>query len=295
MTPELKQSAKIPRVLEVIYADPDFQFPMEYKAKAKALRERFEEENWGAPISDVTEDPEVDSGIDTDEDDRGARPASRGNCMPDKGEYTLLQPSPNHPIWDVKGIMHGIALRKYRNTGKYTKVFNPQYEHQKRPAKTYGHNNLEVGSWFPERLAASAWRQSCRGQYADLDRDEGDVVYYSGSGSHVNENPNRAAASTKDTDKLHASLNSKRVVRVLRTWKAHGTYAPIEGLRYDGLYIVVGYDEPLNARGGRYERFRLERCTDQKPLSQCIKSPTSQELREYNRIVWGFDGHSLVR
>ncbi|EME83138.1 uncharacterized protein MYCFIDRAFT_85401 [Pseudocercospora fijiensis CIRAD86] len=316
MTPELKQRARVPRVLEVVFSDPKFQFPPEYKTRAEALYDKFNAENWGAPIPLVTEDSDPDSVADVPDSTREGEATTkrRKSTVVAKGAYTILQPAENHPVWGLNGIMHGITLRKYRDTGKYTKVLNPQYLHEKRNAKVYGHNGLEVGSWFPERLAAIfagahgariagisgiAETGACSivisGMYEDLDQDEGDIVYYSGSGSHENKDKDRSAETTRDTNKLHTSIFTRRPVRVLRTSKARGEYAPIEGVRYDGLYEIVGFDEPINRNGGKYERFKLVRRAGQKSLKECKKRPTWQELKDFNQINFGFGGYRLIR
>lgn len=54
------------------------------------------------------------------------------------------------------------------------------------------------------------------GQYHDLDQDHGDVLYYSGSRSHDNEDPERPGESSRATLALKASWHSGRLVRVLR-------------------------------------------------------------------------------
>ncbi|KXT09697.1 hypothetical protein AC579_8955 [Pseudocercospora musae] len=316
MTPDLKQGARVPRVLEVVFSDPKFQFPPEYQTRAEALYDKFNAENWGAPIPLLTEDSDPDSVANAPSPTREGEPSTkrRKSTAQATGGYTTLQPPENHPIWGLAGIMHGITLRKYHDTGKYTKVLNPQYLHEKRDAKVYGHNGLEVGSWFSERLAAifagahgariagisgiadtGACSIVISGMYEDLDLDEGDVVYYSGSGSHENRDKHRSAETTRDTKKLHMSILTGRPVRVLRTSKARGEYAPIEGVRYDGLYDIVSFEEPINKNGGKYERFKLVRRPGQKSLKECKNRPIWQELEDFNGINMGFGVDRLIR
>ena len=97
---------------------------------------------------------------------------------------------------------------------------------------------------------------STSGGYDELDRDEGRRLFYSGSGSHDNKDPDRPAPSTNNTKALKASLASGRPVRVLRAGnsmvtKNHHPWAPERGIRYDGLYRVIRMHTPLNARGTR--------------------------------------------
>ena len=94
---------------------------------------------------------------------------------------------------------------------------------------------------------------SSSGFYDALDRDEGRRLFYSGSGSHENEDPDRPAKSTSGTKALKASLATGRPVRVLRAGNPGNNeshpWAPERGIRYDGLYRVVRMLTPLNARG----------------------------------------------
>lgn len=121
----------------------------------------------------------------------------------------------------------------------------------------------------------------CR--YEDLDTDNGEVLYYSGSGSHENTDPKNHKESTTGTKCLKASYYSGKPVRVVRT-ASKSMYSPTVGLRYDGLYKVVSMNRPRNNNGGLYEQFRLERIDDKSNGNleeDCRERPTAREQRDY--------------
>ncbi|USW51311.1 Putative PUA-like superfamily, SRA-YDG superfamily protein [Septoria linicola] len=330
MTPELKQESQIHKILQVVCLDARYNFPAAWTDRARKLYDQFEADNWGgmAEIKDEIKEEEneeasssaFEPGLrDVDDTSAGAeRPtkrhkstSQRRDSIPVSGNFKIIQPPTNHPIWGESGIMHGIALR-LKPDGSLSKGLNPAFE--KRDPKVHGHNGIEVGQWYANRLAAifrgahgasqagisgspgtGAYSVVVSGQYEDLDTDEGETVFYSGSGSHENEDPNQPATSTTGTRILHASLKHGKVIRLLRTSSANIQFAPVEGLRYEGLYKVIAMDTPRNARGGKYERFKLVRESGQPSLAECTKRPTPQELRDYNKINAGYSGYGMNR
>ncbi|KAM3417214.1 hypothetical protein BST61_g5474 [Cercospora zeina] len=310
MTPHLKQSCVIDKILRLIHDDPRYRFPQSYADRAKALNEHFEAINWGG-LPDIEEDSSESDSSSSET----ATPAKRRKTSSTEakrlkvtGGYRGIQPPADHPIWGKDGIMHGLALR-LKSDGSFSKALNPLYENEKRDPKVHSHNGIEVGQWYPIRLAAvfagahgasqagisgsngtGAYSVVVSGLYEDLDKDEGDVVYYSGTAAHDNEDPNKPAESSTGTRILHASLRHQRPLRLLRTSKAVLPWAPAEGIRYDGLYKVAALDTAWNKKGGAYERFKLVRQTGQIPLTECQKRPTKEELRDFNRINHGYSG-----
>ena len=311
MTPEIKQESQIHKILEVVCLDTKYHFPEQYVARATDLYNRFDAENWGG-LAEIKDESDDDTALNDVPVARKShkRPKSPTKSSP-KAAGTILQPPPDHPIWGKNGIMHGIALCLQSN-GSLSKKLNPALFDQKKDFRIRGHNGLKPGQWFPNRLAAlfagahghsqagisgnevdGAWSVVVSGMYEDLDTDSGNTVLYSGSGSHDNEDSNAPADPTSGTRALHISRRTRNVVRLLRTSAANITYAPIEGLRYDGLYRVVDVTTPRNGRGGLYERFKLVREPDQPALSECMKRPTQQELKDYNRINAGYNGYGM--
>lgn len=308
MTPELKKETRIDEGLNLMF-DPRFHFPRADAEKAKKLLERWESERWGA--NEVLEDGEAKCGeIEVKNEDEVKEPerkrrrkstATRTEDDEDTSDYgKVLLPPREHPIFGVDGIMHGIALKKGR---RKTPVLDPRFP--QRNAKVYGHNGLQVGACFPFQIVAlsrgahgvsqggisgnketGAYSIVVSGQYDDLDQDSGDILYYSGSNSHDNEDPRGPPPSTQGTLALQASLASENPVRVLRSSSCKSIYAPKDGFRYDGLYKVVSTRYPTNMKGGKYEQFKLVRLEGQPPID--MSRPTPQERRDYVRIKTGF-------
>lgn len=120
-------------------------------------------------------------------------------------------------------------------------------------------------------------------RYEDLDRDNGETLYYSGSGSHSNTDPNKPSPSTTGTRCLKASYHTGKPIRVLRG--GNGKHSPSVGIRYDGLYKVVSMNRPRNNSGGLYEQFRLVRLDDASngTLEECKNRPTVAEKRDWSQ------------
>ncbi|WPH03885.1 E3 ubiquitin-protein ligase ORTHRUS 1 [Acrodontium crateriforme] len=311
VTPTFKYTTKIDVGLTLIYNNNEFHFPEEYRERAKALFEKWEESRWGAPAP-----PPPPTGGDQStsepvmqEDDGG-----QGNDLPtvarkktarrtDSGPGTIKFPPEDHPIWGVDGIMHGIALK--RRDATESQVLDSRYD--KRDCKVFGDNGLEVGQWFARRLVAlfrgahgssqagivgdgnsGAYSIVVSGAYEDLDQDRGDVIYYSGSNSHSNTDPRQPPPATTGTQALYRSIETGEAVRVLRTSSGAGRLRPVCGLRYDGLYRVVRLRNPMNGKGGRYDQFELVRVEGQVPLDRLKLRPTLQEQRQFEKIADGF-------
>ena len=112
------------------------------------------------------------------------------------------------------------------------------------------------------------------GMYEGMDQDQGDVIYYSGSNSHTNEDPVNPIIS-HNTKGLMRSRIDHRKIRVLRKAGGSWKHAPSAGLRYDGLYRITGEETMKNALGGAYKRFILQRCPGQAPID--TSRPTNAE------------------
>ncbi|KAA8912971.1 PUA-like domain-containing protein [Sphaerosporella brunnea] len=139
----------------------------------------------------------------------------------------------------------------------------------KRSASVAGHNGLVVGQWWPLQICAvrdGAHGATEGGIWADKeaavsiiisggsgyqDEDRLNTVWYSGT---AGEGPGLPSANTLAMMK---AMDIGRPVRVLRSAKARSRYAPKEGLRYDGLYLVR--EKEMVDRDCEMWRFRLER------------------------------------
>lgn len=113
-----------------------------------------------------------------------------------------------------------------------------------------------------------------------MDHDRGDNLYYSGSNSHENKDPNNAVIS-HDTQAMRTSHRRTLPIRVIRSHKSDWENAPSLGLRYDGLYRIIEEQERLNPNGGAYIRFKLVRLGNQPPMD--LSQPTAVEQRDFPR------------
>jgi hypothetical protein len=202
-------------------------------------------------------------------------------------------------------MMYGIVL----DTSGKRRDYRLRSDIPRRSPKVYGHNGLTLGAWFPFQICAlfwgahgarmggiagnlttGAWSIVVSSTYEDLDTDHGDIIYYSGSNSHSNTDPTRAADASRATRVLHASIASQRAVRVLRSAGSSGgrrqnSYLPSCGLRYDGLYRVALFRQRINGNGGLYDQFKLERILGQTPLAELRRiSPTTEQIFTYERL-----------
>ncbi|KAI1092967.1 PUA-like domain-containing protein [Rostrohypoxylon terebratum] len=246
---------------------------------------------------DVDTDEPVDDGAATITVNTSSPPKSKGRVT---RSQTASRPEDLPPMFREGGIAHGILIDRSDKTNRKTYRLNPDVP--RKDAKVFGHNNIAVGAWFANRLMAlsrGAHGASMTGicgnaqgafsivvaeDYADLNEDLGDILYYSGSNSHLNDDPQKPAPSTTGTLALKISLDSGRAVRVLRSSKAktQNTWSPVCGIRYDGLYRVVSIRERTNKKGGLYEQFRLEREPGQTSLETLRQSsPTVQEQYDF--------------
>lgn len=303
MTPSFNERAFVKATLESIIK-PSFYFHKEHVDQARQLLDKFNADNWGRPPVTATDDGSDGSRSPTSRVRRRAG-SPRTTQESSRGGYRDKQPPASHPIWGEEGIMHGMALR-ISDRGGRSKILNTKL--RKRSADVFGHNKLQVGQWFPSQMVAlfngahghpqagiynnvdgtGAYSIVISGAYEDLDQDRGETVYYSGSGSHDNEDPKAIPPTTAGTRALSISLSSGKPVRVLRSYKGKSRFAPSVGLRYDGLYHVVDALTPRNTRGGLYEQFKLVRMEGQTSLEECRRAPSGPQVRDYHKINDGF-------
>ncbi|KKY32484.1 putative ydg sra domain-containing protein [Diaporthe ampelina] len=276
MTPDIKRYSKIDVRLQEIIQERRL-LPQDLVATAELLLQKFENEGWGA---------------------------SQGNRRP---SVTEGGPPADHPIWGVDGIMHGAKLVTEGRKPIY--VIDDRYRDEMRNARVFGDNGLTPGDWFPRMVIAQfkgahsggirgisgdpergAYSVVVSGQY-DEDLDEGDVLYYSGEAADKNENP-REVIRRSTNDSLVESCGNRQPVRVLRSaskGERERHYAPACGIRYDGLYSVVAFQNRTNAKGGLYQRFKLRRLPGQEDLDDIVaRSPTAEQKREFQMLKEGY-------
>lgn len=296
--------------MKLIFARHEFHFDEPTKERARLLYSKWEGQNWGkGEVVDDDSSDNDDSNEDAANDAKRRKSSSSSSTVIKRDSKANIVPTTtrlppiSHPIFGEDGIMHGLVLKISPRRKDY--IIDSRYT--KRDAKVFGHNNLEVGSWWPMQLAAlfngahgakisgiagnaetGAYSVvTSGGAYEELDQDKGDVLYYSGSRSHDNEDPKKSFPSSNATLALKASQRLNRPVRVLRAAGVGGSkraanIRPTVGIRYDGLYRVVDMQEKTNTKGGLYEQFKLVRDEGQPPLSG-IKRPTASEIRDYHK------------
>jgi hypothetical protein len=232
---------KLRKGLEIVSSNP--RFPSEAKKLAQDLIQEYSEQSWGSSMTEFQDE-------EPDLDEHDSRITTSTSLSDDNGARIIRRPHPNHPIFGLQGVMRGVLLKPGSRV-TYLDPNRPKFN-----AKRYGHNGFRVGDWFPRQMAAVA--RGCHGapmggicygqdgaisivvggnRYEELDKDKGEVLYYSGSGSHDNKDP-QIHKETGGTQSLILSISSSRPVRVLRK-AASGTRGswpkPECGVRYDGL------------------------------------------------------------
>jgi hypothetical protein len=171
-----------------------------------------------------------------------------------------------------------------------------------RSAAVIGHNGVQVGTWWPMQICArrdgahGAPVAGIYGQYAhgtfsiissggqgyeESDSDNGNVLLYSGSHGSAKSRLEGVPELTQHTRYLMRSMELMNPVRVIRG-KGASKWAPVVGLRYDGLYKVVSWEIASRNDGSEFYQFRLEREPEQEDLESLVRrSPTTEE-----RVAW---------
>lgn len=159
ISPRFREEAHIDLLLEFIFKTPRFHFPEDLRQRAQALYEEFEEKAWGA-ASDPGEDPDVEDPSESSDEQpptptsaapSAAVPKVKKEAAPPGVAY-IHPPPAKHPIWGLKGIMHGIAPKL--GGAKRTVLIDRRFMGEKRSASVSGDNGLKVGAWFPYQLSA---------------------------------------------------------------------------------------------------------------------------------------------
>ena len=119
------------------------------------------------------------------------------------------------------------------------------------------------------------------GDYDELDKDEGNILYYSGSDSNKNVDPANPIINHY-TKALQTSRRDDRPIRVLRTSAGLAAHCPSKGIRYDGLYRIVAERIPRNTKGGAYVRFTMVR--DRNQVDMDMSRPTQEEREVFDRL-----------
>ncbi|KAI8298044.1 hypothetical protein K4K59_002993 [Colletotrichum sp. SAR11_240] len=197
---------------------------------------------------------------------KAAAVKSDSNSNPPDGLYV---PDKHHEMFGENGPFRGIAY--VLKAGKRSWVAHPDYASVK--SRVFGDNHIPVGKWWPAQMVAcvngahSNWFGGITGDkdqgahsivksggtYDSLNEDQGNTIFYSGSGAH--KCTDNKPKNSDGTEMLYKSLKSNLPVRVLRAAAKkgkNGLYSPSVGIRYDGLYDVVRRTKAFNDNGGAY-------------------------------------------
>ena len=161
----------------------------------------------------------------------------------------------------------------------------------------FGPGQLVIGQWWPLQICAV--RDGAHGEmeagihgktgegaysvvvsgggYANIDR--GDTIDYCGT-------PGDKDSPSTNTKHLIKSCELRKPVRVLRSAQlgVDNPWRPAQGLRYDGLYLVDGW-EILDNDTAMY-RFKLTRMAHQAPIrweGPGVR-PTEVEIRQHDEV-----------
>jgi hypothetical protein len=109
--PALKERTKIDKVLRLLFDRPDFHFQEKTRDRAPALCEIWNAQNWGE--GEVVEDGSDDDRSSDEETAINSKKqkSSSSNAIAKRDTGNIYPPPPNHPIFGLKGIMHGVALK----------------------------------------------------------------------------------------------------------------------------------------------------------------------------------------
>lgn len=165
------------------------------------------------------------------------------------------------------------------------------------PCNYFGSGQLVIGQWWPLQICAvrdGAHGEMEAGIYGKTDEGAYSVVVSGGGYANIDKGDNIEYCGTPGS-KNNPSANTKHLIksdelqnpiRVLRSAQlpADNPWRPAQGLRYDGLYVVDGW-EVLDVNTAMY-RFKLTRLAHQ-PAIRCSGPgirPTEVEIRQHDRV-----------
>lgn len=240
----------------------------------------------------------------------------KSKLLEDEGLPAVIHSAPNFYPFDIQAdcellyskwvignldphLLRGLEVtRKKMKDGKsgVTQGFDKAYPW--RVSCDYiGQGNLINGQWWPLQICAmrdgahgeiqgGIHGQAGKGAYSVVisggaykDIDKGDEVEYCGTAG-------ANGVLSPATKLMMEAFNFQNPLRLLRSSKSvkSGVYRPSEGIRYDGLYLVVE-THLLDPEKAMY-RFSLRRSGNQPPIRyQGVEvRPTFEQLRELEKI-----------
>lgn len=206
-----------------------------------------------------------------------------------------------------KRLLRGIDIRHTNGQFRLT-LTEPA-----RPAGKYGHNGIEIGTIWPSQLAArrdgghgsvmaGIYGSEANGGaysiissggsgYEGSDNDQGDTLWYSGANLNAEEGSEEITGTSR---LLVMSQRTQKPVRVIRG-KGASSWAPVLGLRYDGLYRVVSHRKQRKTDGsGVFWQFEMRRDPEQEPLESVRdRSPSMEEKGAL--VIWNKTGRLRLK
>ncbi|KAF2663683.1 hypothetical protein BT63DRAFT_483869 [Microthyrium microscopicum] len=202
------------------------------------------------------------------------------------------------PLFNTNGRLWKVCdPHEFTRTALYNRFISDDPSNvDDRRAYEYGNVGFPVGSWWINSLFAFrdgiidsrsvdgglCW--SGRGCYAIVlrGRDEINCQYpdkFTYDCQHNDRGMFRLTAKCHERDRCF--------VRVLRTHALYSLWAPVAGIRYDGMYKVVGWtwkpstDEQLKSQKIHVNyQVHLERA-DPTPIEEALRHPLADELDDY--------------
>ncbi|SCZ90925.1 BZ3500_MvSof-1268-A1-R1_Chr1-3g02388 [Microbotryum saponariae] len=135
--------------------------------------------------------------------------------------------------------------------------------------------NEHVGAWS---VALSGQFMGSSGVDSGGYKDDVDVGYgftFTGSGGRdlkgTSAAPKNLRTAPQTSDQVFTKLNAalkrsvetRKPVRVIRGFKGHSPWAPVEGYRYDGLYIITKYWQDVGEAGFKVCKYAFQRMDGQ--------------------------------
>ncbi|KAL8711160.1 MAG: hypothetical protein Q9220_004305 [cf. Caloplaca sp. 1 TL-2023] len=185
---------------------------------------------------------------------------------------------------------HGVA----GNHGPATPTFDLERSCDLSRAHQHGHAGFQVGDWWLNCAAA------CRDGIVDNPHyriTAGKTVAYAIAMTQGNETGQYRDDSCSYTPlpgdlgvfRLMTTVNGqeRKVLRVLRSWKLQSPLAPAAGVRYDGLYRVVGYGiklvhSPETGQDSWRYTFHLKREEGQESMAKALTYPMPDQLDDWD-------------
>ena len=285
--------------------DPANKFSEGSVATARKLYDRFDAQDWGKPEEVVIISDDETEHITAESSTRGTKrrkgidaniegTVRTSRSQPSSKKTKLRYPDADHPAYGKGGVMDGIILRRNLASKRDSRLLDPSRSH--RSAKVFGHNNLQVGQWWPMQIclvrdgghgssqggiygneATGAFSVTVSGNYSDLDHDESySRLLYSAPRA-----PDGDAGVNKDSMGLKAlrgSIATRQPFRLFRG-ASKEPHAPTVGYRYDGLFEVKVEDWTENEKGELYSLFLLERRGGQ--AEKNTTRPTFEDKKAY--------------